>query len=393
LFWPRRENQAANLAKIVKRELRTSAVYLQHLSLSNFKNYTSAALDFRPGWNFVSGPNGAGKTNLLDAIHHLCIGKSYFHSSDQYSVQHEQRFFRIEGKFNPEHPLKISCAYATGVKKEVKKNEVIYERLADHVGLIPVVMICPDDQLLIDEGSEGRRRFIDNTLSQINHAYLEVLMEYNRVLLQRNAALKQFAGVNTFDAGLIESYDEQLASSGLKLFHWRSELIDLLGETARRFYSQLSREAETITVSYESVCRYSDLRVALRQSIQRDLLLQRTTEGLHRDDVAFLFNARSLKRFGSQGQKKSFLMALKFSQYELIKKEKNKKPILLLDDLFDKLDESRSEKIFRLITENGFGQVFITDTQETRVMKFFARRPGELGHFLVKNGTAHSIQQ
>lgn len=361
-------------------------MYLHKISLSNFKNYGDQTLEFSPHRNFLSGENGSGKTNLLDAIHYLCLGKSYFHYSDLNCVKHNENYFRIEGNFLNEEKYRVTCAYQAGGKKELQKNGITYSKIADHVGLIPVVMITPDDQLLIDEGSEERRRFVDNAVSQIDHAYLEFLIDYNKVLAQRNAALKRFAEKRFVDRSLIESYDQQLAASGMKIFEARKKYFGKMIPVISDFYTLLSDHAEEVTASYESVCHHENLTDSLKRSFDKDCSTQRTNEGIHRDDFDFFLNRRSLKKFGSQGQKKSFLMALKFAQYELIRKEKNHRPILLLDDLFDKLDEKRSQNIFRLMSENGFGQVFITDTHEERVLNVLSQSEHSMTHYKIANG-------
>ncbi|MEO5673409.1 MAG: DNA replication and repair protein RecF [Chitinophagales bacterium] len=386
-------------------------MYLQNLSLQHFKNYSKAEFNFSKHLNFLTGMNGSGKTNALDAIHYLCLGKSYFHYSDQNTLQHETNFFRLEGKFMDDLPhsgildedklsfqengkvnqaapeeLRITCAFQAGNRKELSKNGIFYQRIVDHVGLIPVVMVTPDDQLLIDEGSEERRRFIDNTLSQIDHSYLEILLAYNKILQQRNAALKQFAFKGTPDRPLIESFDVQLTAAGQKIFTARRSYLLKMIPMMGKFYELLSGGREEISATYESVCRKEDLLTALHKSFEKDCVTQRTNTGIHRDDIDFFFNGRSLKKFGSQGQKKCFLMALKFAQYELIREEKNKTPLLLLDDLFDKLDEGRSKNILKLVSENGFGQVFITDTNDARVRNFIGKTKKESRHFTVDRG-------
>ncbi len=355
-------------------------MYLNQLTLTNFKNYKSEKFAFSPALNFITGSNGAGKTNVLDAIHYLCLGKSYFHSSDLNSVMHTKNFFRLEGDFGNEEKLNITNVYQQGGKKELTKNSVAYQRIIDHVGLIPVVMITPDDQLLIDEGSEERRRFIDNTISQIDHTYLENLVAYNKVLQQRNAALKKFAENRNVDHALLESYNEQLAASGKNIFSLRQKYFSSMTPLLEKKYELLSNQKENVTAAYDSVCSKENLLAALKRSTAKDVATQRTNEGIHKDDFDFFLNGRSLKKFGSQGQKKSFLMAIKFAQFEIIAAEKNETPLLLLDDLFDKLDEQRSENILNLISSNGFGQVFITDTNEERINKFSGETNKEFEH-------------
>ncbi len=363
-------------------------MYLQSLSFSNFKNYSQAQFNFCPQLNFLSGKNGAGKTNVLDAIHYLCLGKSYFHYSDQNAVKHEQNFFRVEGNFLNEETHRVSCVFQPGGKKELQRNGITYVRIVDHVGFIPVVMITPDDQLLIDEGSDERRKFIDNTISQINRPYLEALLAYNKVLQQRNAALKQFALKGKTDRALIDTFDHQLSSSGKQIFLSREKYFSMMVPLAEKFYAILSNEQEKISAVYESACRNEDLFDLLQKSFEKDCTTQRTNEGIHKDDFDFFLDTKSLKKLGSQGQKKSFLMAIKFAQYELIRKEKNQAPLLLLDDLFDKLDAVRSKNILQLLSENGFGQVFITDTNEERITHFISQTKKSSNHFLIENGNA-----
>jgi len=361
-------------------------VYLQTLLLINFRNYSKAQFSFSNELNFLTGGNGSGKTSVLDAIHYLCLGKSYFHYSDQNSVKHEENFFRLEGNFANEETHRITCAFQSGNKKELQKNGILYPRIADHVGLIPIVMITPDDQLLIDEGSDERRRFIDNTLSQIDHSYLESLIDYNRVLQQRNAALKSFYEKRKTDRSLIETFDQQLAPLGKKIFALRENHFSRMIPMLSKYYELLSDNQENVTACYNSVCRNEDLISALHNSFEKDCATQRTSEGIHRDDFDFFLNNRSLKKFGSQGQKKSFLMSIKFSQFELIREGKNRAPLLLLDDLFDKLDKSRASNILQLIAENDFGQVFITDTNDQRVRDFISESKKASVHFEIADG-------
>jgi DNA replication and repair protein RecF len=345
-------------------------VYLNDLILNHFKNYGEEKFHFSPSINFLSGENGSGKTNVLDAIHYLCLGKSYFHGNDLQAVKHGEEFFRIDGSFqNGDDALRIACTFQSG-KKEISKNKVVYSRLTDHVGLLPVVMIAPDDHSLIDGGSEERRRFIDNTISQVEHPYLEDLVSYNKVLQQRNAALKQFTQKRTFDAALIETLDQQLASFGSRIFKYREAYLKMLIPAMERFYASICNEREKISASYDSLFYHSDFMSLLKASIEKDRVLERTTEGIHRDEFDFFLNDRSVKKFGSQGQKKSFLMALKLSQWDVIRMAKEKNPLLLLDDVFDKLDVKRAGNILELIAADDVGQVFITDANAARIKSF-----------------------
>lgn len=339
-------------------------VYLKSLSITHFKNLESANPRFSPHLNFITGPNGAGKTNLLDSIYYLCLGKSYFHAGDQQSVTRDQPFFRLSGLFNlDQEDMRVQCLYMSGGKKEMTRNDIICNRLTDHVGELPVVMIAPDDQSIINEGSDERRRFIDNTISQIDHFYLDDLVNYNKVLQHRNAALKRFATLRMFDAALIEALDQQLISLGEQIFRKRVVYFEKMTPLIQFYYQLISDGKENISTGYLSVFKEHDYRSLLKQVMDKDRQLERTTEGIHRDDFEFNLQGHPVKKHGSQGQKKSFLIALKLAQWLLIESEKSRKPLLLLDDLFDKLDQHRSSRILELISGEAFGQVFITNTR------------------------------
>ncbi len=366
-------------------------VYLKALSITHFKNYHAVSLGFSSSLNFITGKNGAGKTNLLDGIHYLCLGKSYFHGSDQQSVKFDERFFRMEGAFDHDAgQIDICCVYPLGGKKELTCNDVAFQRLTDHVGTIPVVMIAPDDQSLINEGSDERRRFIDNTISQIDHLYLEDLVFYNKVLQQRNAALKNFAVTRKFDAGLVEALDLQLTGFGEKIFTKRVYYLEKLSPLIENYYRFICEGNEHIKTVYQSVFQRANYNLLLKQVIEKDRLLERTTEGIHRDEFDFFLSDQPVRKFGSQGQKKTFLMSLKLAQWELIRSEKSKKPLLLLDDLFDKLDAHRSAKILKLISGTEYGQVFITDTETERPLPEPDSRNIACKRFLITTGSQTS---
>lgn len=356
------------------------------MSLTQFKNYGSARLDFSPFLNHFTGRNGTGKTNLLDSIHYLCLGKSYFHVGDQQAIRQPESFFRIEGKFIQDTlELQVNCMYAGG-RKEVSKNGVTYQRLTEHVGTIPVVMIAPDDHSLINEGSDERRRFIDNTISQIDHQYLDNLVAYNKVLQQRNAALKSFALRRSFDAALLDALNLQLSGFGKKIFDWRARYLQKMIPLVKKYYALICAAKETIHAEYQSVFHRCDLLQALNESIDKDRQLERTTEGIHRDEFEFFLADQPVKKFGSQGQKKTFLMSLKLAQWELIKAETGKIPVLLLDDLFDKLDAERAGSLLQLIADGYFGQVFITDTKTERIHHPLPEVNRNYKYFIVENG-------
>ncbi|MBA2423141.1 MAG: DNA replication and repair protein RecF [Chitinophagales bacterium] len=362
-------------------------MYLKAIALTQFKNYTGGTFEFSPSLNFLTGENGSGKTNVLDAIHYLALGKSYFHAVDQLAIQHGTNFFRVAGSFcKGSEDIKLACVYQSAGKKELAINGTVYLKLMDHVGLIPVVIIAPDDHSIIDEGSEERRRFIDNTISQIDHQYLENLVSYNKVLQQRNAALKQFAYRKTFDSTLIDSLNIPLISYGKMIFEKRTYFLKAMVPLIIKYYSIISGRKETVTAVYHSIFQRKDFLEALTASLEKDLQLERTTEGTHRDEFDFSMNDVPVKKFGSQGQKKCFLLALKLAQRELIANENNVTPIVLLDDLLDKLDEKRALRILELVSAADFGQVFITGTKTSLIKDFIATAENDLRCYSINAG-------
>ena len=309
-----------------------------------------------------------GKTNLLDAIYYLCLGKSNFSIPDQNIARHEENFFRLEARFELRGKNeKIVAKVIPRKKKEFERNDVPYQRLAEHIGMLPVVIIAPDDTAIITEGSEARRRFIDNTLSQLDNDYLHHLIQYNKVLKQRNASLKQFAENNSFNPHLMAAYDEQLSQPGEIIYRKRVEFIKKFLPVLTEMYKFISGKRESIQCEYKSDLGETPFARLLQDAFEKDRILQRTTKGIHKDDLLLTIDAYPLKRYGSQGQLKSYLLALKLAQYELLKREKKVAPILLLDDIFDKLDNKRVTYLLQLLTGGEFGQIFITDTHENRV--------------------------
>lgn len=368
-------------------------MYLRDLRLTQFKNYKAAAFAFSPTVNLVVGLNGSGKTNLLDSIHCLCACKSYFNHLDSQNILHDTGFFRLEGNFlrnpnnNSNETENIVFTYTSAKKKDFLRNQTAYEKLSEHIGLLPVVVIAPDDIELIKEGSEPRRKMLDSTLSQLDRDYLNTLIKYNRLLLNRNVLLKQFAERNEFNATLLDSYTVQMIPLG-KLIHQKRqafcrELIPLL----QQYYKQLSKGSEEVNCSYKSALNDTDFAQILQQNIASDRQQQRTTEGIHRDDLVFSIAQYSLKKYGSQGQQKTFLIALKLAIYELIAQHTQIKPILLLDDIFDKLDEQRIEQLLQATACEPlkFGQIFISDTQQSRITAICAKFTIENKVFAVAN--------
>jgi DNA replication and repair protein RecF len=347
-------------------------MYLQQLSVINFKNYAEAGLTFSEGVNVFTGNNGAGKTNLLDAIHYLSLCKSYFNPIDSQQIKQGADFFIITGSFNKnDNQEAVACSVKRNQKKQFKRNKKDYQRLADHIGLFPLVMVSPYDISIIIEGSEERRKFIDNVISQTDNAYLDELIIYNKVLLNRNAMLKLLADTGRYDPNLMDVLDEQLTVSGTRIFEKRKAFMEIYTEIFNKHYRFLSDDAEQVDLVYESQLLQDDFGALLKKSIEKDRALERTTVGIHRDDLQFAIHGMSMKKFGSQGQQKSFLIALKLAQYSFLYKQNGFKPILLLDDIFDKLDDQRITKLMQMISNHDFGQVFITDTNVNRVEKVF----------------------
>ncbi|WP_428224698.1 DNA replication/repair protein RecF [Flavobacterium sp.] len=342
-------------------------MYLKKISLFNFKNFEEANFEFEHKINCFVGKNGIGKTNVLDAIYHLAFGKSYFNTLAVQNIKHGQDFFVIDGEFTKqERPESIVCSLKKGQKKVLKRNGKLYEKFSDHLGFIPLVIISPTDADLIREGSEIRRKFIDSVISQLDNSYLHHLINYQKVVAQRNALLKYFALNRVFDGVTLEIYDEQLADLGTILFEKRQAFLEEFIPIFDRYYKLISNSAENVHLQYESQLKETSLKQLLKDHINKDKTLQYTSVGIHKDDLAFLIDGHPIKKFGSQGQQKSYLIALKLAQFEFVKKQSGEKPILLFDDIFDKLDESRVSQIISMVNNDEFGQLFISDTHSDR---------------------------
>ena len=345
---------------------------IKKITLIQFRNYSSSSFDFIAPITCITGPNGSGKTNLLDAIYYLCYTKSYFSAYQQNSVKNGTDGFRVEGVFgkDEERVEVVSCKWKNG-KKELCADGVEYEKIQDHIGKYAAVMIAPDDMVLINDGSEVRRKWIDSILSQTNRGYFESLMIYQRVLLQRNAWLKLHTINPPSESPELEYYNSQLASTGSLIFEARKVFIEQFIPLLDSFYHQLSGGKEVIGGTSQSDLYKQPLLGWLNEGLQHDLRLQRTLRGIHKDNLDFTFNGIDLKQFGSQGQKKSYLFALKLAQYAYLSKELGHLPILLLDDIFEKLDQQRMEALLRIIRGTAFGQVVLTDTHAERVREAF----------------------
>jgi DNA replication and repair protein RecF len=362
-------------------------MYLKRLTLLNFKNYESVNAELSPAINCFVGDNGSGKTNFLEAVYYLSLCKSCFNIPDLQNVKIGEQYFMIDGDFKlRDEDEKIICAVQDGRKKKFSRNKKEYSRLSDHIGLIPVVLSTPSDTQLVYAASDERRRFLNSLISQHDRAYLQNVIDYNKALDQRNKLLKSFAQSNTWDELSIEVWDENLAKYGAKIFESRRELIDNLIPVFQKYYSFISGNHEEVSLVYKSDLEEGDLRDLLKTNRQADRIAQRTTVGIHRDDLVFLIGDRNIKKTGSQGQQKTYLVALKFGQFDLIKEITDKKPLLLLDDVFDKLDAGRVERIISLVAEENFGQIFITDANKVRVDKVLDKVSSDYKIFKVKAG-------
>ncbi|WP_339839945.1 DNA replication and repair protein RecF [uncultured Maribacter sp.] len=340
---------------------------LRQLSLINYKNFESKELVFDSKINCFVGDNGIGKTNILDAIYHLSFGKSYFNPISSQNIRHGSDFFVINGTFEKENrEEKIVCSLKRNNKKIIKRNGKAYDRFADHIGLLPLVIISPADRDLIIEGSDTRRKFIDGVISQSDKNYLQHLINYNKVLSQRNALLKYFAANRTFNKDTLAVYNEQLNTYGTEIFNKRTSFLEAFIPIFQEQYKAITGGTEKVALNYDSKLLNDDLLTLLNNNLDKDRALQYTSVGTHKDDLNFEISEFPIKKFGSQGQQKSFLIALKFAQFHFMKSQSGATPILILDDIFDKLDEHRVSHIITLVNNENFGQIFISDTHAER---------------------------
>jgi DNA replication and repair protein RecF len=367
-------------------------MYLKKLSLTNFKNYDQAELEFSPKINCIVGNNGVGKTNILDAIHYLSLTKSFFNNIDSISIRHGEDYFIINGTFVREgEDDQIYCAFQKQKPKVLKKNGKEYEKLSDHVGKFPVVMISPADNALISEGSEERRKFLNKIISQYNPEYLDSVLKYNKALQQRNRLLKDFRSTGKFESEDLSIWDSQLVKYGTYVYREREILVQELIPVFQERYSMISSEKERVRLSYQSHLSEGDFGSALANSIDKDRFLEYTTVGIHKDDLLFDMNDFSVKSLGSQGQQKSFLVALKLAKFDYIKRKSGYSPILLLDDIFDKFDAERVEQIIRLVGNRRFGQIFITDTHQSRLHEILSSHKTDYRLFRINNNAVEEI--
>jgi len=369
-------------------------VFLNKLTLTNFKNYTEASLSFSDKINCFIGDNGVGKTNILDAIHYLSFCKSYFNSIDTQNILHDEDFFSIHGFYNKNGNKKdkISCVQKRGQRKLFKLNNKEYDRLADHIGLFPLVMTSPSDINLIHSGSDERRKYLDSIISQFDKIYLDDLINYNKVLFQRNSLLRSFAENHSFDKTSLDIWDDQMVRLGIIIHKKREDFFEKLNPIFQEYFEFISGGREKVNLIYESQLYGGDFSDILQRAIQKDRIMRYSTCGIHKDDLKFKLGDYPIKKFGSQGQQKSFLIAIKLAQFEYTKKLKDFKPVLLFDDIFDKLDDFRVKQIIELVGNNNFGQVFITDTQKERIARIFTTVNVDHKIFRIDNGIVEEIE-
>ncbi|HEX8268825.1 MAG TPA: DNA replication and repair protein RecF [Flavobacterium sp.] len=342
-------------------------MYLKQISLFNYKNFSEANFTFDSKINCFVGKNGIGKTNVLDAIYHLSYGKSYFNPLAVQNIKHGEEFFVIDGEFEKSgRSEQILCSLKKGQKKILKRNGKQYEKFSDHIGFVPLVIISPADRDLIVEGSETRRKFMDSVISQLDPVYLQQLIQYQKIIAQRNALLKYFAINRVFEKETLTIYNEQLDGLGQSIFEKRQQFLEEFIPIFNQYHHSITDSDETVQLVYKSHLFQNNTLTLLEENLAKDRVLQYTSTGVHKDDLSFEIDDHPIKKFGSQGQQKSFLIALKLAQFAFVKKQSGEKPILLFDDIFDKLDETRVGKIIKMVNNDEFGQLFISDTHPER---------------------------
>jgi DNA replication and repair protein RecF len=340
---------------------------LKSITLTNYKSFSSKTIKLDNNINCFIGPNGVGKSNILDAIYHLSFGKSYFNPISSQNIKHGEDFFAIKGSYlKNQKQESIIINFKKNDKKVIKRNNKKYEKFSDHIGLLPLVIISPSDRNLIAEGSETRRKFLDSVISQSDKDYLDNIINYNKVLTQRNSLLKLIYKNKNIDINTIEVYDSQLEIIGESIFEKRKLFLKDFVSVFKDKYKSISNDNEDVNITYKTDLDAEKLSILLKNSLEKDMFLQYTSKGIHKDDLIFNINNYSVKKFGSQGQQKSLLIALKLAQFDFLKNQTNNNPILLLDDIFDKLDKNRVKQIINLVSSNDFGQIFISDTEEER---------------------------
>lgn len=359
---------------------------LKELNIVNFKNIGEAQLVFTEGFNCLVGKNGVGKTNVLDAIYHLSMCKSYFNITDSQNIQHDAPFYVLQGTYEREaEQIEMYCGVKRGEKKIFKKNQKTYDKLSEHIGLLPLVVISPEDVVLIDGGSEERRKLVDGIISQYDRNYLHQLIRYNKTLVQRNILLKSTIG-KFLDLEMLEIWNEQLAECGDFIREVRTAFLQEFSLVFQAYYERLSLGREKVELNYKQSVKSERMLTALHESLERDRVMTYTTVGIHRDDLSLNLGKYPVKKIGSQGQKKTFLIALKLAQYDWLNRMSGVKPLLLLDDVFDKLDTDRVSQIVKTVGGEKFGQIFITDTNREHIHDILKDRGVDYRLFTVDKG-------
>ncbi len=361
-------------------------MWLKRISILNYKNLEQAELSFSRKMNCIIGKNGMGKTNLLDAVYYLSFCKSATNPIDSQNIRHDQDFFVIQGFYetDTQEPEEVYCGLKRKQKKQFKRNKKEYTRLSDHIGFIPLVLVSPADSLLIAGGSEERRRFMDVVISQFDREYLEALIRYNKALMQRNTLLKSDIEP---EEELMAVWEEMMATAGTVVYQKRKAFIDEFIPVFQSYYAYISQDREEVSLAYESHAAQGDLLQLIKESRQRDRIMGYSLKGVHKDDLIMRLSEFPIKREGSQGQNKTYLIALKLAQFEFLKRTGSQTtPLVLLDDIFDKLDASRVEQIVKLVAGDNFGQIFITDTNRDHLDKILKKIDGDYKLFEVEGG-------
>lgn len=360
---------------------------VKKLKLTQFRNYEQEVINFHPQVNALTGLNGMGKTNILDALYYMCLGKSYFASGDRNVIMQNKNFFRLDGEVERyDYPEQIVIKVQTGCKKEIISSGKKALTISDHIGRYPIVIIAPDDVQLMLEASESRRNFLNNTIIQSDKAYLEDILLYNALLKQRNAVLKNFQVRNTFDSLLLESVTTPMFAPAARIFKRRKHETEKLAPIFSDIYAEIAQSYERCSIVYNSSLAENSLEYLMDRNRDKDRILGRTTQGIHKDDLVFQMNSEPLKNYASQGQLKSFILSLKIAQYKMIEKNTDTKPILLLDDIFDKLDMNRVKRLLKLLIDKDFGQIFITETNKHRISEVLDELQTDYKLFQVDQG-------
>jgi DNA replication and repair protein RecF len=367
-------------------------LFIKQLQLKDFRNYNELSISFSDGLNGISGLNGAGKTNILDALYYICTTRSYFNSVEQFNFRHDAVYMELSADIlQSDRNYDVQFRVAKGRKKELLVNRVKEDKLTEYVGRFPVVMITPGDVEIINGGSENRRRLMDSGLCQADSVYTDTLIQYNKVLANRNALLKQFADSGRADMMLLDTVDEMLAQYGYAIYQQRLEFLKTYISRVEEVYNHLCQKKERVEVIYQSHLKNGDFLSMLKANRQKDMLLQRTTRGIHLDDLEWLLNGYPFRKTGSQGQQKSLVVSLKLALFHLLKDRKILYPVLLLDDIFEKFDQDRISRLFSWMKDIDAAQVFITDTDTERLKKMLEQTGRQYQLFRVEQANVEKI--